>query len=132
MKTLRLLPAALALGMLVGCDDKKETTGMPVRTKVSQSVEYQLAIQNARGLVAEDHPTIPQFKAILEKLDPKYPEDPQAIANLSIEAQRSLESASVNESVLTLMQNVDKAAGTHKDYATAVNAYVARRKSGGR
>ena len=133
MRTLTLLATALWLGTAFGCDKQEESTkGGPNPTAVSQTVEYKLAIQNARGLVPETDPTIPQFKTVLSSLDPKYPEDAKAIGDLSIQGQKTLEAAGVRESLLAMMQNIDKAGGSHANYAAAVNAYVAKRKPPGR
>ena len=134
MRTLTLLAAALWLGAACGCDKQQEDAPAkaPKPTKVSESVEYKLAIQNAKGLVPETDPTIPQFRTVLSSLDPKYPEDAKAIGELSLQGQRELEAAGVRESLLTFMQNIDKAGGSFPDYASAVKAYVAKRKPPGR
>ena len=127
MRMLRLLAAALLLTAACGCEKKEaepDTTVKP--TKVSATPEYQLALQNARGFVPESDPTVTQFRTVLSSLDAKYPEDAQKIANLSIEGRSSLESTSANQTLLQMMQSIDKAGGTHKDYASAVKAYVAR------
>ena len=132
MRTLILLAAALAIGGAYGCEEKRTTTDVPKHTKVAQTVEYQLAIQNAGGLLPENHPSIEQFKPLVASLDAKYPEDPQKIADLSIEARRTLQAAGLTDTLLSLMQQVDKAGGSYPDYNSAVKAYVAKRKSGGR
>jgi hypothetical protein len=133
MRTLTLLAAALWLGGAFGCEKEEASKGGgPNPTAISQTVEYKLAIQNAKGLVPETDPTIAQFRTVLASLDPKYPEDAKAIGDLSLEGQRTLEAAGVRESLLTLMQNIDKAGGSYPDYASAVKAYVAKRKPPGR
>jgi hypothetical protein len=133
MRTLTLLAAALWLGAVSGCEKKTEETGPGAKaTKVSESVEYKLAVHNARSIVAENDPAIAQFKTVLSSLDAKYPEEAKAIGDMSIEGQKVLESAGVKESLLAVMQNVEKAGGTHPDYATAIKAYVAKRKPPGR
>jgi hypothetical protein len=130
MKTATLLAALVAIA--IGCEEKADAPAGVKVTKISETLEYRLAIFNAKGMVPEDHPTIPQFKTVLSSLDAKYPEDAKRVAELSVEAQQSLEMAAIREPLLSLMQNVDKAGGTHANYAAAVNAYVTRRKSAGR
>jgi hypothetical protein len=115
-----------------GCEKEEAQKGAANPTSISQGVEYKLAIHNARGMVPETDPTIAQFRTLLASLDPKYPEDAKAIGDLSVSGQRSLEAAGVKEPLLTFMQNIDKAGGTHADYASAVKAYVAKRKPPGR
>jgi hypothetical protein len=134
MRTLTLLAAALWLGAASGCDKQQEDAPgqAPKPTKISESMEYKLAIYNAKGLVAETDPTIAQFRTVLASLDPKYPEDAKAIGEQSLQAQRTLEAAGVRESLLTLMQNIDKSGGSYPDYASALKAYVAKRKPPGR
>lgn len=127
MRMLRLLAAALLLTAACGCEKQEAAPDTTVKpTKVSATPEYQLALQNARGYVPENDPAVTQFRTVLSSLDAKYPEDAQKIANLSIEGRSSLESTSANQTLLQMMQSIDKAGGTHKDYASAVKAYVAR------
>jgi hypothetical protein len=127
-----VLAGAVLLAAVSGCEEKKDTAGAPKPTKVSATVEYQLALQNARGYVPENHPSIEQIKTVLTSLDAKYPEDAKKIGDLSLQAKWTLESYGANESLLAVMQNVDKAGGSYPDYATALNAYVAKRKPPGR
>ena len=125
------LPALLAvllLAPMAGCEDKPEPGAPPKPGKIAATPEFQLAVRNARTIIGEDHPSVGQFATVLSSLDNKYPEDRQKIADLSLEAGSELEAAGVTEPLLGLMQNVDKAGGPHKDYATALKAYVTTRK----
>ena len=133
MRMLPLLAAALLLTAMAGCEKEAEQPDTTVKpTKISATPEYQLAVQNARGYVPENDPTVTQFRTVLASLDAKYPEDAQRIAILSIEGKSTLDSSGALQSMLQMVQSIDKAGGTHKDYASAVNAYVARFKPPGR
>ena len=128
MRRLTLPATVLVLGALAGCDEQKApTTAGPKPGKVSQSVEYRLAIRDARRLLPDNDPSIAPFTPVLSSLDTKYPEDAQQIGELTVQAHQKLEAAGSRETVLSLLQNVDKAGGTHKDSASALNAYVGKR-----
>ena len=125
MRPIKLFATALMLAVL-GCEEEKATGGQKP-TKISTTPEYQLAVQNKRGFVAESDPVIPQFKTLLASLDAKYPEDVAKITSLSTHAHQMLMTAGRNDTLLSMMQAIDKAPAGGKNYETVVKEYLSQR-----
>ena len=131
MKSGTLLVATLIWAVL-GCEKKDDADSRgPNPTGISQTQEYKLAAYHYGGIPPENDAVIGQFRTVLTSLDAKYPEDAKTIADKSIGAHQTYKHAGGRETVLAIMQGVDKAGGGGT-YIDACDAYVAKLPKGRR
>jgi len=82
-----------------------------VSTKIShrtEPLEYQLAVINKGGYVAEDDITVVRFKYLLESLDTKTIESKQQISDMLVVGQKLLrEKYGIEANLLELTEGVD-------------------------
>lgn len=76
--------------------------------KATRSVEYELAVINARGYVPEDDITVRRFRVIVRQLDATFPEDAQRIGDLSVWAINKLKENQIDQNLLQLMESMNQ------------------------
>lgn len=80
----------------------------PTNTIKSESLEYRLAVVNTESFVIEGDPIIGRFSSMLDQLSANYLEDRQQIANISIIICDKMKSNGIDESLLDIMDGLDK------------------------
>lgn len=102
-----VLIAFMVAPVVVGCYGKEESKESASSTQEDMSLEYQLAVLNKGGYVAENDLTVIQFENLLVSLDNKCEETPREIADVSVVVQTRLKEYSINLSLLKIMQDLD-------------------------
>ena len=99
-----------------------------------ESLEYKLAVINAKGYVSKDHITVKRFRSLLNQLSKTFVENKEQIADMSVAAQKRLEEeGGVEESVLNIMEGMNKIFTEpieNQKYAEYVAAYTVMRIKG--
>jgi hypothetical protein len=98
-----------------------------------ESLEYQLATINAGGYVPQDHITVARFRSLLSQLSFTFVENRQQIADMSVTAQQLLRQDGIDESLLNIMEGMNKLfprnVGNQR-YVRYASAYVTLRAKG--
>jgi hypothetical protein len=98
-----------------------------------ESLEYQLATINAGGYVPQDHITVARFRSLLSQLSSAFVENRQQIADMSITAQQLLRQDGIEESLLNIMEGMNKLLSRNvgnRRYIRYASAYVTLRSKG--
>ncbi len=102
-----VLIAFMVVPVVIGCSGRKESKESSNSTQEDMSLEYQLAVINKGGYVAENDLTVIQFENLLVSLDNKCEENPREIADVSVVVQTRLKESSINVPLLKIMQDLD-------------------------
>ena len=108
-------------------------TGALDTAHASGSLEYQLATINAGGYVSRNHITVARFRSLLDQLSSTYIENKQQIADMSVKAQQLLKKDGVEESLLKIMEGMNRLFASrikNQKYAEYAVAYVSLRIKG--
>jgi len=144
MKIIIFLFLVITLLMAVGCESET-TRPFPnqgdyssgeqgeTATPKETTLEYQLAVINAGRQVAENDPTVSQFRVLLHTLSVKYVENKQQIADMSVTAQNILRDAGIEENLLNIVNGINKVMSStieNQSFAEHAAAYTTLRKKG--
>jgi hypothetical protein len=120
---------------VIACDEgSTRTAAKPAAPKPAAqqiSLEYKLATID-KGYVSNDDVSIARFRSLLQQLDTKYSESKQQIADMSVKAQSMLRDKGLKESLLNIMEGMNKLFSSPADliYAEYMAAYVTLRDGG--
>jgi len=98
-----------------------------------ESIEYQLAVINAGGVVPKDDITVARFRSLLKQLDDTFVEDKQQIADMAVKARKLLKDEGIDEKLLNIMEGMNKLFSKpieNQKYAEYSAAYVLLRQKG--
>lgn len=121
--------------ILTACNDSPTKTAArptaPQPAKQQASLEYMLATID-KGYVSSDDISIARFRSLLQQLDTKYSESKQQIADMSVKAQSMLKEKGLQESLLNIMEGMNKLFSSPADlkYAEYLGAYLTLRDKG--
>ena len=102
-----VLIAVMFIPVVIGCSGREESKESASSTQEDMPLEYQLAVINKGGYVAENDQTVIQFENLLVSLDKKCEETPLEIADVSVVVQTRLKESSINLPLLKIMQDLD-------------------------
>jgi len=100
----------------------------------SEPLEYKLSILDTKKPVSESDDTTSRFHSLLEGLSDTYGDSEQQIANISVAVRKSLISAGIKESLLNIMEGMNRLSQygnlNNKQYADLAAEYVTLRMEG--
>lgn len=98
------------------------------------ALEYKLAVIDNDGYVSDSDPSVARFRSLLSQLSSTYTEDGEAIADMTVAAQRLLkEKYGVTESLRNIMEGMNQVFYSripNQKYAEYVAAYIQLRNKG--
>ncbi len=120
-----------AIGALMDAD--KPGSSSSSSSPAARPVEYNLAVIDAHGYVAEDDISVARFRRLLSQLSEKYTATPLQIGDQTVTAQNLLKKRGIQESLLNIMTAMNQLwPGVNKkqDYAGALSIYTQFRDQG--
>jgi len=104
------------------------------QTELETSIEYQLAVIDAKGYVSKDHISVARFRSLLRQLSNTYVENRQQIADMTVKAQEILKKdEGIKESLLNIMEGMNQIFYKkieNQNYAEYIASYMALRTKG--
>lgn len=75
---------------------------------LAKSLEYELALSNAKGYISEHDISVRRFAALLRQLNATFPESEEEIANISVNVVKILDKDGIDQSLLELMEGMNR------------------------
>jgi len=101
-------------------------------TLYSQSIAYKLAMVEKNGYVSENDKIVKRFDYLLTRLDNKYVDTKQEIADKTVKAKQLLEERGVKESMIKMMEGMNtlnEPKDTYKNYNEYLTIYIILRSN---
>lgn len=93
----------------------------------SQSIAYKLAVLEKNGYASENDQTVKRFDYLLTRLDNKYEDNKQEIADKTVKAKQLLENRGVKESMIKMMEGmntINDPKDSYKNYNEYLTIYI--------